>query len=1102
MSVKYRLRLQNDRVIGPFTEQEVVELFEKKHILGEELCQQFPIGEWKKLSHFQNLIDKFEDFKKAEFEKEQAIQAEILKKKLEEEQLLAMQLAEKKTSSKKETKSTENDDVRQDSTRSGIKTYQEFKFDKNINAENEVDYKELEKKYKSENGENDDGMEKTRIIKRVGKKAPPKHFKQNRDVEKTVVKNSDDIKDILQKAKDENSPNETNNSINVTGSSKYFQSVAHAPLPEKSKEEMVKEQTQFMDIKEVLPKMNAQLIASEVEFERQANIEENKEKIRRKEELEKKILEQLESEDSEYIAIKDGSGKLKGTKKRPKKMSWVALFAFLGVAYFFLYTDEKPVKNGPLYFKIEFPITKEFVDATKAKVNYQQGLQLYKEATYIKRSLAAVQFLHSVESQFSGNPALGNLIMTYAELMENAKDQKVASTAIYKLLKLADQDTFNDPNTALGAALFYGKINKPNTGINIVKNFLRVGSKPSIKLLATYLDLLQQAGELADAKKVYDKIIPIPQKPFEVYVTLAKYLMNDEKSSEAQTIIEEGLKYYPNSVLLLLTQCEVSLKDQSFEKLEKSLKKAKALEVESSPVFLANYYKYFGMELVLKQKNKEASEYFKKSLALKEDDDLRNRLAELEIGGSNSSQKLIIESKIISLIKKAKEEIKNKNWETATSLISEAVEANPDYIPSMMIQADLQEKRGLFDPALNTLNLIKEKNPTNYQIIAKIVQVYLKAFKYDDAQKILIEGAQSKFSQTPDYAYLYGQFFEGKGNNVLALRYYDETLRRNPLDDRVLFKEAEIYFKARKYADAKKRLSEAMILDPKNTDYISLYAQILNDQDNADTAIGYLRDVINERGEDSKLLSTIASIYFKTGQLNEFKYNYKKIQQMPKKDEGFYEFLISAAKMEESYADFELYSKELLKINPGNLKIKMTYAEFLTEKGRYLEAVEELNDIKVRLPSYPKVHYMLAKVYMAQGDLLKAKKMAEEELKMNPMLDSAFYIVGEVEAQNKQYREAVAHYEKAISISPKYQDAIMALGNIRLEQNQSSEALDLYMRVLKIDPNYPEVHRQMAYAYRALGQRSVAREKFEDYLKLNPAAKDKPTIDAIIRSLR
>ena len=61
MSLKYRIRLKNDRIIGPVSIDEIEELFEKKHISGEEVFQQFPIGDWRPINKFieiKNIKDK------------------------------------------------------------------------------------------------------------------------------------------------------------------------------------------------------------------------------------------------------------------------------------------------------------------------------------------------------------------------------------------------------------------------------------------------------------------------------------------------------------------------------------------------------------------------------------------------------------------------------------------------------------------------------------------------------------------------------------------------------------------------------------------------------------------------------------------------------------------------------------------------------------------------------------------------------------------------------------------------------------------------------------------------------------------------------------
>jgi tetratricopeptide (TPR) repeat protein len=158
--------------------------------------------------------------------------------------------------------------------------------------------------------------------------------------------------------------------------------------------------------------------------------------------------------------------------------------------------------------------------------------------------------------------------------------------------------------------------------------------------------------------------------------------------------------------------------------------------------------------------------------------------------------------------------------------------------------------------------------------------------------------------------------------------------------------------------------------------------------------------------------------------------------------------------------------------------------------------------VKSKLNSYPKAHFLLAKVYLAISDLKTAKEMALKELELNPTLDSAYFIAGEVSRVEKDYRDAILKYEKAISINPKSVDALMAMGWIKLAQNYSNEAIELYNRALAEDKTNPEIHKQMGNAYKAAGQRALAKEKFEDYLTLSPGATDRAQIEAQIRALQ
>lgn len=1035
------------------------------------MCQQFPIGDWRPLPLFPNLKTIIDGIKAEKVAKEEPANTGVSKKEVTT------------TSTKK--KPIEG--------ASGIRTFTEFKFGKEVKID--VNYAELEKKYQALNPDApyEDGMEKTVLIRRLPSKVE--------ELEKTVVVTPkfEPAKSIRKEIKEIVKP--------------QVQPIVELKeeVPEPSYEEMVNERTEFINLAQALPTINAQLSVSEVELDKQAKIEENQEKKRLRELQEIMLREQAiedGEEESEVEIVEEYDRDKKEfeqkviIKRKKKGMSIVAVLAFVGIFYFFLQPEEKPKAVGPIYTEVKFPITAPNENVATANAALAEARNLYSQGSYKKRLAAAGNYLVSLQQKFSNNEAMGELILTYAELLDNTKDKHLSANTLYKFIQLSDSKLLIDANAATGTALFYGKIGKYQTGIYIVKNYLRAGNKPTPKMLTYYLSLLMNAGEFVEARTVYEALVKIPKKPFESYYQLAQFNNANDNPAEAKTQLEEGLKYYPNSVLLLLEYSELLVKEQALKKFEETLLKINNLQAENSPAFQAYYYKQMGYLAALKNKTKEASDLFKRSLAIKESEELRSTLSKLEIGGDKVSQTLILESKVIGLLKKAKSEYKNRNIDTAFQLSIEAVDANPDYIPAVLFQAQLNTDRGFFESAIYSLQKIIGVYQQNNLLKKALVETYIKSYKFEDAERILSEMAQSKYAATPEYASLMGQFSEAKKNPVMAIKWYDRALARDPLSDSDMYKMSRILVRNKRFPEARNRLSKALLLDPKNVYYHALYSEILYEQDGTDTAIGYLRDIISEIGEDPVLISAIAAAYFKSGQIKEFQAAYKKVQNLPKKDEAFYEFLIGAAKMEGRKDEYIQHSRDLLKLNPGNLKVRMDLGELLYDEKRYEEAIMEFTEIKDKLDSYPRVHYQLARVYLAMNDLEKAKAMATKELELNPNLDSAHFIMGEVYRLAKDYREAVVKYEKAISLNPRSVDALVSMATIRLGQNYASEALELLARALKEDLTNPQIHKLMGDAYRAAGQRALAKEKYEDYLKINPVAPDKDLIESLIRNLK
>ena len=210
------------------------------------------------------------------------------------------------------------------------------------------------------------------------------------------------------------------------------------------------------------------------------------------------------------------------------------------------------------------------------------------------------------------------------------------------------------------------------------------------------------------------------------------------------------------------------------------------------------------------------------------------------------------------------------------------------------------------------------------------------------------------------------------------------------------------------------------------------------------------------------------------------------------------------------------------------------------ELGRYDEATAELDRV-VELEPEPRagLFYTQALIAHKQGripeaiDLLSREEMATGA---DPRLLST---LGSLLRDAGRKEEAIATLERAAELDPKNLNTLMALGSLYAGKNDQaqaevwfqraaeagaasgqegavvffnlgalsanngewSSAVAAFERAVALRPDYANAHRELGYACRELGQAAKAREHLEAYLRLQPNAKDKPEIQAVVAGL-
>ncbi|MBT4936409.1 hypothetical protein HON22_00675, partial [Candidatus Peregrinibacteria bacterium] len=691
------------RIVGPFTKEQIGELVLKGHVSGGEDFQVFPGGEWEALEKISDLGDYLYNIISEKTVVKKNISDTILNLDIKNQiDPLGPQEAEAETAPAQ----TEEDH------------FIEFKYKKVSTLRKSKDSEESEESLDqtivddvSEDSYDSGPIDKTRVLK-----VPSKH---DSTVEKTRVIKLEESEVI-----EEIPPQEET------------ESHIHEPDPDIVDTDA---QTQMVRVNELLPELKKESHALEREIDK----------------LEEEERSELEKSDEDITRTKvDTLLKKKGTKP-------IVAIAFIVVIFFALFDDDgedKPII--PKTAKIVFPVTYDQTDELKSKEAFRLGKEHLKKYIYTSQILAADQFKISLEHKFKNNPAQGYLLRTYANLFFNASNKSKAASNLFKLIQITRSKILKDENVAIGSAIFYFNSDKHATAKRVIENFIRVSKKKSLTLFSVYLNILIELGEFDKASRVFKSLYTYKGKlPLKGYLSVVRYLKEDQRFDDAKKFIEKAVKYYPRSVALLLEYVHFILRDKDFKKLKNILLLIKNLQAESNPLYYSKYLEGLGFLSVVKGDNKTAAKQFRLALKIHESHELRSKLASLELGGPTGVESLIKESKVIELINKAKTEMRKKNWDKAFQLAIDASDLYEEYIPAQLLLSEIEVKRGFFTSASKKLEGLQGEFPLNFNINYRLIMAYIKARKLDEAQEQIAKLSNTDLRKNPHYKSLLARYY-------------------------------------------------------------------------------------------------------------------------------------------------------------------------------------------------------------------------------------------------------------------------------------------------------------------------------------------------------
>ena len=798
-----------------------------------------------------------------------------------------------------------------------------------------------------------------------------------------------------------------------------------------------------------------------------------------------------------------------GANKKNGKSRIIRISIVLVLGY--LLVDMMGMTSGskggfkPLFPEISFPLKLHFKEPAKSKELETKGDNLYAKGGYFNLLKASRLYTKSLGYDFDNRSVLGKTILSYAELYRDSKDPYGDSKVIMRLINIAERRIPNDINYIVGAAFFFHQADRNMSAVNIIERYLKINREAaSLKLTRYYMLALLSAGMEKESEGVLVKLEGLDVVDIDVYLALVDYYMRLEEYNLAETVLKKALNEIGENIDLLIRYCEVLLYNKNITILSKVLEKIKDAEFGKSSYFYAQYLKYKGILFVFDKKISLALKYLKKSLSIKENDDLRERLSTLRVDSIDGDDFSIFihENKTLRLIQESKKSLAQEDLNKAIAYAIKAVDLNSDYLPAVRQLAKIQRIKGHFQGAIDLLKGYIEKNNFSKNARLSLAEVYIYAFRFDRVEEIFSQLAEISPRQERLYRSLVGKYYLFKGHYIPAISELKKAIDGDPLNDELFFILADLYAQHNRFKDAKSIIVRAIELNPGIVAYRSLYGYLLYQLDGVDVAIGYTRKQLENFKDHPRLLGDIAKYYYKTGQQLRFEEQLKRIKSLPNQSADLYRSLFENALLEGNVDEMIKYGRELTNWAPGDLSINLEFAERLIEVEKYDEAFKVLSSSLERLYSFPRLHYLFAKVHHGKGEIEKAFASIDIEIKNNPFISDPYILRGQIYLQQNDLVEAKRAYTDAQKRDPENPEVLYGMGYVVFLLEQYEEGLEFFLKAAQIIPNDPKMRLMMGYTYEKMGQRKLAEESFKTYLELTTDSDEKAKIEAKIKSLR